>query len=263
MYSNNTFFLFYLLLFVTSKRKIHLIHPISLLHFHQLVQNPRFTQKLPAPPLPSVRGGLLHLGVRLEPFESEAPVCLPTRHTGWSSNLFEPWSATSSTKRTVRVERARPVLGKADVARNYRRTWRGLKKRGKKRGGERGKKDEGGEGTRHVALRQFFLMDGHGLSTLYTRWRCRNRLARSAKIIRSSSVKCNKRGANVQRGWVGGEGNCNIKFVGAWNALKFVSLFEYLIIRGAKKKGKKESNQREGLFSFSTEKNNSLSRSRV
>lgn len=142
MYSNNTFFLFYLLLFVISKRKIHLIHPISLLHFHQLVQNPRFTQKLSAPPLPSVRGGLLHLGM-LEPFESEAPVCLPTRHTGWSSNLFEPWSATSSTKRTVRVERARPVLGKADVARNYRRTWRGLKKERKKERGRERKKRRG------------------------------------------------------------------------------------------------------------------------
>lgn len=124
------------------RERYNLIHPISLLHFHQLVQNPRFTQKLPAPPLPSVRGGLLHLGM-LEPFESEAPVCLPTRHTGWSSNLFEPWSATSSTKRTVRVERARPVLGKADVARNYRRTWRGLKKERKKERGRERKKRRG------------------------------------------------------------------------------------------------------------------------
>lgn len=43
----------------------------------------------------------------------------------------------------MRVERARPVLGKADVARNYRRTWRGLKKERKKERGRERKKRRG------------------------------------------------------------------------------------------------------------------------
>lgn len=262
MYSNNTFFLFYLLLFVTSKRKIQLDPSNFIITF-----SPTCTKSSVYPKITSSSS----------PLRSRRPP--PSRY----ARAVREWSTGMSPDQTYRLieqpfwTMKRNKFNEADGAcragpagawKSGRRTKlssnvaRFKKGEEKREGGERGRKDEGGEGTRHVALRQFFLMDGHGLSTLYTRWRCRNRLARSAKIIRSSSVKCNKRGANVQRGWVGGEGNCNIKFVGAWNALKFVS-FEYLIIRGAKKKGKKESNQREGLFSFSTEKNNSLSRSRV
>lgn len=140
--------------------------------------------------------------------------------------------------------RAGPVLGKADVARNYRRGAVFKKQGGEKR--ERGKREGRDVGSETILSNG--RCQSHGLSTLYTRWRCRNRLARSAKIIRSSSVKCNKRGANVQKGREREEGNCNIKFVRAWNAWRSVYSmlkrctisFKYLIIRGGGEKNIEE-----------------------
>ena len=94
------------------------------------------------------------------------------------------------------------AFGKADVARNYRRTsCRWLTRFSiTKREREREKKRRHKKSNRgRFALKTILYNERcqrHGLSTFSTRpfkQTCRNRSVRFAKIIRSSSVKCNNR----------------------------------------------------------------------
>lgn len=70
----------------------------------------------------------------------------------------------------MRVERqARPVLGKADVARNYRRNVTRFKKKVREKKEREREREEEGEARRFETILSNGRRRSHGLSTLYTR----------------------------------------------------------------------------------------------